>query len=132
MSCSSNTFKVYVVLLLLMILQVKWHECHKFLKVEFPFNVCSHEANYEIQFGHLSRPTHFNTSWDQAKFEVSLNLSTVYIMLVVLCHPPCSKFTWKVCGHKWADLSEHGFGVALLNDSKYGYSTLDNIMRLSL
>lgn len=38
----------------------------------------------------------------------------------------------QVCGHKWADLSEHGFGVALLNDSKYGYSTLDNVMRLSL
>ena len=50
--------------------QVNWHECHKFLKVEFPFNVHSHEAKYEIQFGHLSRPTHFNTSWDQAKFEV--------------------------------------------------------------
>ena len=41
-------------------------------------------------------------------------------------------FNFKVCGHKWADLSEHGFGVALLNDSKYGYSTLENIMRLSL
>lgn len=59
-------------LLEIMFLQVKWHECHKFLKVEFPFNVRSHEANYEIQFGHLSRPTHFNTSWDQAKFEVTL------------------------------------------------------------
>jgi alpha-mannosidase len=39
---------------------------------------------------------------------------------------------FKVCGHKWADLSEHGFGVALLNDCKYGYSTLANVMRLSL
>ena len=50
--------------------QVNWHEAHKFLKVEFPLNVRSHEAQYEIQFGHLSRPTHYNTSWDQAKFEV--------------------------------------------------------------
>ena len=50
--------------------QVEWHESHKFLKVEFPFNVHSPEAKYEIQFGHLSRPTHFNTSWEQAKFEV--------------------------------------------------------------
>ena len=41
-------------------------------------------------------------------------------------------FNLKVCGHKWADLSEHDFGVALLNDSKYGYSTLENTMRLSL
>lgn len=52
-------------------MQVEWHESHKFLKVEFPLNVRSHEATYEIQFGHLKRPTHFNTSWDQARFEVS-------------------------------------------------------------
>ena len=51
-------------------LQVEWHENRKFLKVEFPANVLSHEATYEIQFGHLKRPTHFNTSWDWAKFEV--------------------------------------------------------------
>ena len=38
----------------------------------------------------------------------------------------------QVCGHKWADLSEHGFGVALMNDSKYGHSVLGSIMRLSL
>ena len=50
--------------------QVNWNECHEFLKVEFPFNIHAHEAKYEIQFGHLSRPTHSNTSWDQAKFEV--------------------------------------------------------------
>ncbi|MBN2046728.1 MAG: alpha-mannosidase, partial [Anaerolineaceae bacterium] len=86
--------------------QVEWHEEHRFLKVEFPFTVRSSEAAYEIQFGHLRRPTHFNTSWDMARFEV--------------------------VGHKWADLSEYGFGVALLNDCKYGYSTLDNVMRLSL
>lgn len=52
-------------------MQVEWHESHKFLKVEFPLNVHNHEATYEIQFGHLKRPTHFNTSWDQARFEVS-------------------------------------------------------------
>ncbi|CAI7994927.1 Alpha-mannosidase 2C1 [Geodia barretti] len=85
---------------------VEWHENRKFLKIEFPLNVRSHEATYEIQFGHLQRPTHFNTSWDQARFEV--------------------------CAQKWADLSEHGFGVAVLNDCKYGHSTLGNIMRLSL
>ncbi len=50
--------------------QVDWNESHKFLKVEFPFNVRSHLANYEIQFGHFARPTHFNTSWNQAQFEV--------------------------------------------------------------
>lgn len=86
--------------------QVDWEESHKFLKVEFPVQVRSPNATYEIQFGHLQRPTHRNTSWDWARFEV-----------------------W---GHKWADLSEHGFGVALLNNSKYGYSIHENIMTLSL
>ena len=86
--------------------EVEWHERHKFLKVEFPLNVRADQATYEIQFGHLQRPTHFNTSWDMARFEV--------------------------CGHQWADLSEPTFGVALLNDSKYGYATHGNVMRLSL
>ncbi|XP_044306519.1 alpha-mannosidase 2C1 isoform X2 [Varanus komodoensis] len=86
--------------------QVDWNEAHKFLKVEFPLKVRSPNAMYEIQFGHLQRPTHSNTSWDWAKFEV-----------------------WS---HKWMDLSEHGFGVALLNDCKYGCSVRGNTMRLSL
>ncbi|XP_053742227.1 alpha-mannosidase 2C1 isoform X1 [Synchiropus splendidus] len=86
--------------------QVEWKESHKFLKVEFPVQVHNPNATYEIQFGHLQRPTHRNTSWDWARFEV-----------------------W---GHKWADLSEHNFGVALLNDCKYGYSVHRNTMTLSL
>ncbi|XP_015256248.1 PREDICTED: alpha-mannosidase 2C1 [Cyprinodon variegatus] len=86
--------------------KVQWEESHKFLKVEFPVGVRSPTATYEIQFGHLQRPTHWNTSWDWARFEV-----------------------W---GHKWADLSEHNFGVALLNDCKYGYSIHKNTMTLSL
>lgn len=50
--------------------EVHWHEAHKFLKVEFPARVRSPQATYEIQFGHLQRPTHYNTSWDWARFEV--------------------------------------------------------------
>ncbi|NWU90552.1 MA2C1 mannosidase, partial [Upupa epops] len=86
--------------------QVEWKEAHKFLKVEFPVQVRSTHATYEIQFGHLQRPTHRNTSWDWAQFEV-----------------------W---AHKWLDLSEHGFGVALLNDCKYGASAYENVLSLSL
>ncbi|XP_032655748.2 alpha-mannosidase 2C1 [Chelonoidis abingdonii] len=86
--------------------QVDWNEAHRFLKVEFPLRVRSMNATYEIQFGHLQRPTHWNTSWDWARFEV-----------------------WT---HKWMDLSEHGFGVALLNDCKYGASVHKNVMSLSL
>jgi alpha-mannosidase len=85
---------------------VGWHEKRQFLKVEFPLNVRAANATYEIQFGHVQRPTHFNTSWDLARFEV--------------------------CAHKWADLSEPGFGVAVLNDSKYGYAAHGHVVRLSL
>ncbi|XP_036074009.1 alpha-mannosidase 2C1 isoform X8 [Rousettus aegyptiacus] len=86
--------------------EVHWHEAHKFLKVEFPARVRSPQATYEIQFGHLQRPTHYNTSWDWARFEV-----------------------W---AHRWMDLSEHGFGLALLNDCKYGASVRGNVLSLSL
>jgi alpha-mannosidase len=86
--------------------QVDWQEKQKFLKVEFPLNIRAQSATYEIQFGHVQRPTHFNTSYDMARFEVP--------------------------AHKWADLSEPDFGVALLNDCKYGYAAHGNILRLSL
>lgn len=86
--------------------EVDWHEKDEFLKVEFPLALRSDHATYEIQFGNVSRPTHFNTTWDVARFEV--------------------------CAHRWADLSEPGYGVALLNDSKYGYACHANVLRLSL
>ncbi|KAM8972229.1 alpha-mannosidase 2C1 [Pelodytes ibericus] len=86
--------------------KVTWHEAHKFLKVEFPTKVHNSNATYEIQFGHLQRPTHRNTSWDWARYEV-----------------------W---AHRWMDLSEYGFGVAVLNDCKYGCSALGNVLSLSL
>jgi alpha-mannosidase len=86
--------------------EVDWHEEHKFLKVAFPVSVRSSRATYEIQFGHVERSTHTNTSWDQARFEV--------------------------CAHRWADLGEPGYGVALLNDCKYGYDIQGSVMRLSL
>lgn len=85
---------------------VDWHEERKFLKVAFPVDVSTTKARYEIQFGNVERPTHSNTSWDVARFEV--------------------------CAHKWADLSEEGFGMSLLNDCKYGHHTKGNVMRLSL
>ncbi len=86
--------------------EVDWQESQKLLKVAFPVDIRSARATYEIQYGHLERPTHMNTSWDMARFEV--------------------------CAQKWADLSEAGYGVALLNDCKYGYDIQGNVMRLSL
>ena len=85
---------------------VDWHEDHKCLKVSFPVDVNASAARYEIQFGNIERPTHTNTQWDLARFEV--------------------------CGHKWADLSDPDFGLSLLNDCKYGHHTKGNVMRLSL
>jgi len=86
--------------------EVEWQETMKFLKVEFPVDIVNTEASYEMQYGIVRRPTHYNTTWDMAKFEV--------------------------CCHKWADLSEAGYGVSILNDSKYGFATCGNLMRLSL
>lgn len=86
--------------------RVDWHEDHKFLKVAFPIKVVAMNATYEMQFHAVERPTHANTPFDLAKFEVP--------------------------GHRWADLSEHGFGVALLTESKYGFSTQGNRLYLSL
>lgn len=85
---------------------VDWKEDHKMLKVAFPINVNTSKATFEIQFGHVERPTHRNTSWELAKFEV--------------------------CAQKWADLSEGGHGVALINTGKYGHDVHENILRLSL
>jgi alpha-mannosidase len=83
-----------------------WHERHQMLKCVFPVDINADKATYEIQFGTVERPTHSNTSWDQARFEV--------------------------CAHKYADVSEGGFGVSLLNDCKYGHDIHDGIMQLSL
>jgi alpha-mannosidase len=86
--------------------RVVWNEAHKLLKVSFPIDVLANKATYEIPFGAIERPTHRNTSWEQAQYEV--------------------------CGHRFADVSEHGYGVSLLNDSKYGYDTQGSTIRLSL
>lgn len=85
---------------------VDWEARQQLLKVEFPVAIRSTEAIYDIQFGNVKRPTHWNTSWDVARFES--------------------------VAHKWAALSEPFYGVSLMNDSKYGYSIKDNVMALSL
>jgi alpha-mannosidase len=86
--------------------EINWHEHQILLKAAFPVAINATRATYEIQFGNIERPTHRNTSWDRARFEV--------------------------CAHRWADLSERGYGVSLLNDCKYGHDIHDNVMRLTL
>jgi len=86
--------------------RVDWHESHKLLKVAFPVDVDNPRATYEVQFGHLERPVHANTSWEAARFEVP--------------------------AQKWADLAEPGYGISLLNDCKHGYDVFDGALGLSL
>jgi alpha-mannosidase len=85
---------------------VDWHESHTLWKVAFPLDVRAPNATYEMPFGYAERPTHYSTSFDRAKYEVP--------------------------GHRFADLSEHGFGAAVLTDSKYGYSCYENALRITL
>ena len=75
--------------------EVDWHETEKFLKAVFPLDVHAERTAAEIQFGHVTRPTHTNTSWETARFEVY--------------------------AHRWVHVGETGYGVALLTDSTYGY-----------
>jgi alpha-mannosidase len=85
---------------------VDWHESHTLLKTCFPLAIRARNATYETAFGYAERPTHYSTSFDRARYEVP--------------------------GHRFADLSEHGFGVAVLTDSKYGYSCYAGELRVSL
>ena len=86
--------------------EIGWHEKHQILKVAFPFAIHANSATFDIQFGHVVRPTHENTSWDKARFESY--------------------------GHKWVDVSENGYGVSLLNDCKYGYNTEGSTLKLTV
>ena len=86
--------------------ETNWQERQMLLRALFPLNLNANKATCEIQFGALERPTHRNTSWDQARFEV--------------------------CAQRWVDLSEGGYGVALLNNGIYGHSLQHSTLGLSL
>lgn len=75
--------------------EVDWHEQEKFLKAAFPIDVRADHSTAETQFGHVQRPTHTNTSWEAAKFEI--------------------------CAHRFLHVGEPGWGAALINDSTYGH-----------
>ena len=85
---------------------INWHERRTLVKAVFPLTPRASNATYETMFGAVERPTHANTDADLARYEVP--------------------------GHRWADLSEPGFGVSLLSNARYGFSTLGSQMALSL
>ena len=76
-------------------LDLDWHETEQILKLAFPLDIHADRSSAEIQFGHVHRPTHENTSWDAARFEL-------------YCH-------------RFVHLAEAGYGVALVNEATYGY-----------
>jgi len=75
--------------------EVDWREREKILKAGFDLDVTTDRSTAEVQFGHVHRPTHTNTSWDAAKFEI--------------------------CAHRWVHVGEPGYGAAVVNDSTYGH-----------
>jgi alpha-mannosidase len=81
--------------------EVDWHESETFLKAAFPLDLKADRSAAETQFGHVYRPTHTNTSWEAAKFEI--------------------------CAHRWIHVSEPVWGVALVNDSTYGHDVTRGI-----
>jgi len=85
---------------------VDWHESDKVLKAGFDVSVIDTDATYDIAHGAIKRPTHWNTSFDLTRFEVA--------------------------AHKWADLSEGGYGCSIINDCKYGYDIHNSHMRITL
>lgn len=88
------------------ITSVVWKEKRQVLKVRFPFDMLVNEAVYDIQFGNIKRSTSSNTSWESARFECA--------------------------AHKWADVSENNYGVAILNDGKYGFGAEDNLLTMTI
>lgn len=86
--------------------QVDWHHRRSLLKALFPVNVLSRSARYDLSAGYIERPTHRNTDFEKARFEVP--------------------------AHRWMDISERDYGTSILNDGKYGHSCHDNVMELTL
>jgi alpha-mannosidase len=80
---------------------VDWQESEKLLKLGFALDVKADRSAAETQFGHVFRPTHLNTSWEAAKFEI--------------------------CAHRWIHVAEPGYGVAIANASSYGHDVTRNV-----
>lgn len=86
--------------------KIDWHTRRTMLRAKMPFNVHTRNAKCDLSAGYIERPTHTNTSWEEARFEV--------------------------LAHRWIDLSEYNYGYALLNDSKYGYKINQNEISINL
>ncbi|MGB0111718.1 MAG: glycoside hydrolase family 38 C-terminal domain-containing protein [Ilumatobacteraceae bacterium] len=86
--------------------ELDWHHDEHLLSMAFPLDVRTDVAMCDVQFGVVARPTHPSSPWDAAKFEV--------------------------CAHRFVDLAEPDFGVAILNDGRFGHNVFDGAVRVSL
>jgi alpha-mannosidase len=85
---------------------IDWHETHVLLKAAFPLAATSNFATYEIPYGTIDRPTTRDNSWEKAQFEVP--------------------------AQRWADLGDGKHGFSVINESKFGYDAVGNLLRLTL
>ena len=85
---------------------VDWDEKHRLMKAEFSCNVLSRSLITDTSAGFASRETHRNTTWQQARFEVST--------------------------HLWTDFSESDGGIAVINEGKYGLGVQEDGFTVSL
>jgi len=85
---------------------IDWHESHILLKAAFPVSATGPFATYDIPYGTIDRPTTRNNSWEKAQFEVPAQY--------------------------WADLGNGQHGLSVINESKYGYDAVGNLLRLTL
>lgn len=87
-------------------LDIDWHHSEHLLSMAFPLDVRADTAACDVQFGVTHRPTHPSSPWDAAKFEV--------------------------CAHRYVSVAEPSFGVAILNNGRYGHAIFDGSIRVSL
>jgi len=85
---------------------IGWHETHVLLKAAIPLAYPNVKATFEIPYGSIERPTTRSNSFEQAKFEVP--------------------------AMRWADEGDGLHGFSLVNNSKYGYDAVGNLLRLTL
>lgn len=84
---------------------VEWYETHKMLRIDaYPRNF-GDKVLCDIQFGNIERSTKTESKTDYAQFEIP--------------------------AHKWVDVYDDGYGVAILNDCKYGHRVKDGLISLN-
>ncbi len=86
--------------------ELDWQNVGYMLRTSFPLTIKSDIATFDIQFGNIRRSRLNNTSIDSAQFEVS--------------------------GHQWVDVSDHNYGVSLVNNAKYGFYIKEGILDMNL